>query len=114
VPDSVDPDAQDLTVALRGTEEIYRVTIPAGTLDRKASSRTFVLRDPTGSFNGIRELRFRVTPQGAGRLRLRTGPVDVPPAAESNQFVAVTLTIGNYAASHERRWLFRGKRLQTR
>ena len=57
MPAGLDPATQALTIALRDDDDIYRVTIPAGTLQQIRPGR-FVWNDPTGSIGGIRSVRL--------------------------------------------------------
>jgi hypothetical protein len=114
VPDGVDPDTQDITIEVRNDAEIYRVTVPAGTMARRGSSRKFVWRDGSGSIDGLRDLVLAINGKGVGRVRLRTVRLDLPNAQPADQFVELRLSADDYAASHQRRWVFDGAQLQTR
>jgi Protein of unknown function (DUF3604) len=112
MPVGLDPTTQALTIALRDDDDIFNVTIPAGTL-RQIRPGHFVLNDTTGSLGGIRSLRLG--PSGPNRtiLRLRTIPINLAAADQVDHFIEVSLTGGTAAVVATPLWHFDGKALLT-
>jgi hypothetical protein len=110
VPAEFDVTTEDLTVSVTDDDEIYSVTIPAGTLEERSPGR-FVLRDGTGDLIGLRFARLTIRKDGKGRLKLRTGRLDLSSADPTDHMARVKLGIGNYQASHTRLWVAKGNRL---
>ena len=98
----IDPDANDITVTVSDDDDIYSVTIPAGTLQPKGNK--FVHTDPTGSINGLRRAALTFTSKGNSRLILQTVPMDLSNADQTDHMVHVTIRSGDYIATHNRLW----------
>ncbi|MGH7292134.1 MAG: DUF3604 domain-containing protein, partial [Myxococcota bacterium] len=79
MPDGFSPATQPLTLTLSDDDDIYRVTVPAGTLQETAPGR-FAWRDRSGSIGGIRSLRLQASSGGSAVLRLRTAPLSLAAA----------------------------------
>ena len=94
MPAGFDPAAHPLTIALADDDDVYRVTMPAGTL-RQIRPGRFVWNDPGGGIGGIRSVRL-VQRDGAGRvvLRLRTVRLSLAAADRVDHFVRVSLQAG--------------------
>jgi hypothetical protein len=103
-----DPDTQDLSVALTDDDDIYRVTIPAGTLQRRGTLFRYI--DPTGSLNGLKRATVRTTGSGEIIVSLKTIPMDLSSADRSQHMVHVQIDIGSYSATHHRLWEERNNR----
>jgi hypothetical protein len=105
------PDAHDLTVKLSDDDEIYAVTIPAGTLGT-AGDGSFALDDPSGAVGGLRSVTLDIEPNGGGGvLRLHTVGLDLSSAGRTDHMVRVSMEVGTYRTSHTRLWRLAGDRL---
>ena len=111
LPGSYHPDSEALTVALRD-DEIYEVTIPAGSLQRSGSAQTYVLRDTTGAIGGLRKARLKILANGKAVLKLRTVAMDLSSADRSSHFVELRLESGLYSTTQPRMWHVRGNTLR--
>ena len=107
----IDPNANDITVTVSDDDEIYRVTIPAGTL--QADGNKFVYRDPSGSLGGLRRAALTFTSKGTSRLVLQTVPMDLSNADRTDHMVHVTVASGDYVVTHNRLWDAVGNRFVT-
>ncbi len=101
-----------MAITLRDDDTIYDVTIPAGTLKRKGSAQTYVLRDSSGTVGGLRKARLRVLSGGAAVLKLRTVAMDLSAADRSDHFVELHLATGLYSTTQARLWQVRGSSLR--
>ena len=107
----LDPNTRDLTISVSDDDEIYRVTIPAGTM--KDKGRRFVYRDASGSLNGLKSAVVSFARGGEVRLGLKTVPMDLSNADRTDHMVHVGVDSGTYSASHDRLWEARGNRFIT-
>jgi hypothetical protein len=110
---AMDPATQDLTVALQDDDEVYSVTIPAGTL-QEVRPGSYRWADPSGSIGGIRSVRLDQRAGGATRLRLRTVPLAFSGADFVDHFMEVSLRAGTTQIVTTPLWRAKGGRLQTR
>ena len=113
MPAGLDPSTQALTVALRDDDEVYRVTIPAGTLRQVRPGRS-VWNDATGSIGGIRSLRLRRRGRRSVFFRLRTVPLGLSAADRLDHFIEVSLRAGTAAVTTTPLWHFDGTSLVTK
>ena len=113
VPLSLDLATQDLTVALRDDDEIYRVTIPAGTLQQIKPGR-FVWNDPSGTIGDLRSVRLQLRGDGQAILMLRTVLRAFPAADRVDHFIELSLQAGTFAIKTTPLWQFTGARLATK
>jgi hypothetical protein len=95
-----------LTVRVTDDDEIWTVTIPAGTLRELAPGR-FVLTSRGKRRTGLQKGSLAVGGNHEGRLTLRAGPLDLSRADHADHPVTVTLAIGTYQPSHTRLWVAR-------
>lgn len=111
LPMGFDVSTTDLTVSVRDDDDVYRVTIPAGTLQSTRAGR-FAYKDATGSLGGLRSVIVR---QAAGRatFRLRTVPVALGGADRTDHFVEVSLKNGTSEIAATPLWRFTGSALST-
>ncbi len=104
------PDTEDVTIVLRDDDEIFRLTVPAGTMQRHGTSPgRWVLRDALG----ITRLTLNALPDQPAKLLLKTGPTDLSRAARADHFVEVEVSAGMRRASYSRLWRLRDNRLAT-
>jgi hypothetical protein len=108
---SVDPRTQELTVRIFDDDEIFAVTLPAGSLT-EVRPGVLRFRDPAGTqYNGLRSLFF-VTDRNGVRIALEAEGADLSSADMSDHFVTVEVSIGDFSASHTRLWQSQGQRLR--
>jgi len=105
---SFDIAANDLTVRVSDDDVIYEVTIPAGTLQKKGNR--YVYSNPNGSLGGLKRAALTFSSRGEVRLALQTIPLDLSNADRSDHMVHVTVSIGDYVATHNRLWIAVGER----
>ena len=110
MPAGLDPSTQALTIALRDDDDVYRVTIPAGTL-RQVRPRRFVWRDTTGRIGGIRSVRLEQRGPRRVVFRLRTVPLGLSAADRIDHFIEVSLRAGTAAVTTTPLWHYDGKSL---
>jgi hypothetical protein len=108
MPPGLDPSTQALTIALRDDDDVYRVTIPAGTLRQLGPGR-FVRNDATGSLGGIRSLRLEARGPRSTVFRLRTVPLDLSGADRVDHFIEVSLRAGTAAITATPLWHFNAR-----
>jgi hypothetical protein len=101
-PAALDPAHQPLTIRVTDDDDIFVVTIPAGTLAPRG--RRLVLPAPLGGLDAL-TLTLRGT-HGA-QLSLRTAALDLSHADRADHMVTVALESGVYRASHTRLWRVR-------
>ena len=101
-------DTNDLTFDVRDDDEIYRVTIPAGSWEQNGNH--FQYKDSAGSLNGLRRATVTFTTDGAIRVGLETIALDLSNADPSDHMVHTTIEIGSFKATHNRVWAARGAR----
>jgi len=110
MPAGPDPSTQALTIALSDDDDVYRVTIPAGTLKQVRRGR-FVWTDRTGSIGGIRSVRLVQRGPRRVAFRLRTVPLGLSAADRVDHFIEVSLRAGTAAVRTTPLWHFDGKSL---
>jgi hypothetical protein len=113
MPSGLDPTTQDVTIALRDDDEVYSVTIPAGTLPEVGTGR-FVYKDPSGSLGGIRKLQIQKRGSKRASLRLHTVPIDLSAADRVEHFIEVSLRAGTVDVTATPAWQPKGSALVTR
>ncbi|MGH7789026.1 MAG: DUF3604 domain-containing protein [Candidatus Binatia bacterium] len=113
MPDGFSPATQPLTLTLSDDDDIYRVTVPAGTLQETAPGR-FAWRDRSGSIGGIRSLRLQASSGGSAVLRLRTAPLSLAAADRADHFATLSIEAGPTALSTTRLWQMQGGNLLTK
>ena len=106
---SFDPGANDLSVRVADDDDIWHVTIPAGTLQHDGNG-PLTYRDPRGTLNGLQ--RATLHTRGRTRLLRLTVVADFAAAARENHFVTVSIESGRYRASHARWWTVGGDVLE--
>jgi hypothetical protein len=113
VPSGFDLAAQDLVIALSDDDDIYRVTIPAGTL-QPIKPGVLSFSDSSGAVGGIRSIRLEQRPNGLAMLRLRTVPLMLDGADRTRHFVSLSLKTGPIEITTTPLWEWNGRRLATR
>jgi hypothetical protein len=109
VPPGFDLDTQALTVVVSDDDEIYRVTIPPGTLTPRGNR--LVYSDGSGSLGGLRRASVTQTRNDELRIAIQTVPMDFASADRSDHMVDVSIEVGDYKATHTRLWTARGDRV---
>ncbi len=110
VAPDLDFDANDVTLRISDDDEIFAVTIPAGTLVAKGK-KIRALVDPTGSLGGIRRLTFRRGTRDRAVLKLETVGMDLSAADAGDHMVKIELSAGVFRAEHSRLWKETGGKL---
>lgn len=111
-PMGLDPQTQDLTIALRDDDDVYKVTIPAGTMQQVRPGQ-YRFSDPTGALGGIRRISFQQRPSGVN-VRLRTVPMALSNADRADHFIEVSLRAGTTDVTTTPLWHWNGKTLSTK
>jgi len=110
---ALNPDTDPITVTVRDNDDIYQVTVPAGTMANKGGGK-YELKDKTGTLSGLRSIMLKALPTGLRRLVVQTVPMDLSRADRVDHMVEIDLRIGSYHAQHSRLWVLKGTKLQTR
>jgi len=110
MPPGIDPATQAITIAVSDDDDIYRVTIPAGTLDEVRPGR-FVWNDAAGTVGGIRSIRLERRGPRRVAFRLRTVPLALSAADRIDHFVEVSLHAGTATVTTTPLWHVGGKAL---
>ena len=113
MPPSLDLTTQDLTVGLHDDDEIYQVTIPAGTLHEVSPGR-WVWNDPSGSIGGVKRARLESRANGHTVLRLQTVRRPFPNADRVDHFVELSVQAGTFQITTTPLWQFSAGKLATR
>jgi hypothetical protein len=106
-----DISVNDLTLVLRDDDEIFNVTIPAGTFVPVGNGSKFKYKDKTGSLGGVRTALFKTSTKKANQLKINTIAMDLSAADQSNHKVEFEVSIGSYQSLDETQWVYDGKRL---
>jgi hypothetical protein len=106
LPADFSPHDDDLTLTLRDDDDIYQVTVAAGTM-REIRPGQFVWRDRSGIIGGIRSIRLRRNAAGRAVLRLRTVPMSLAAADRVDHFIEVVLQAGSTRISAQPLWQLR-------
>jgi len=109
-PAALDPAGTDITLRVADDDDIFAVTIPAGTLEARQAG-VFTFRGPAGALAGLASAKLRIRPNGQTVLKIATTPGDLGHADRSDHIVTVTLGAGAYEAVHARRWHASPRRL---
>jgi hypothetical protein len=110
MPGGYDPATQPLALALTDDDDVYRVTIPAGTLQAARPGR-WTFNDATGSIGGIRSVRLQQRGPGRVVFRLRTVPGSFAGADRVDHFVQISLRSGTTDLTTTPLWHFNGRTL---
>jgi hypothetical protein len=110
MPGGIDPAMQALTIALEDDDDVYRVTIPAGTLVQSRPGR-WTHTDATGALGGLKSVRLQQRSANHVVLRLRTVRMGLPGADRTDHFVQVTLRTGVTEITTTPLWRFKGRTL---
>jgi hypothetical protein len=110
MPQGLDPGTRPLTITLRDDDDVYAVTIPAGTLHQTSPGR-FSLSDSSGSVGGIRRVLLQRKGSGSVVLRLRTVPLSLAAADHVDHFLEIALHSGTTDISTTPLWHWTGRAL---
>jgi hypothetical protein len=103
-----DPATRPITLTLRDDDEIYTVTIPAGTMT-SGGGRVFTFRDAGGANNGLILARFKKRSPKPSLLIFRTGRIDLSAADQTDHQVTITVQFGAHTATGSSPYDFKGK-----
>ena len=110
LPSALDVANNDLTISVRDDDDVYTVTIPAGTLETIGNER-LVLRDESGAVGGLRSVLLAKQGNGRSVLRVRTVPRSLAAADKVDHFFEVTLKVGDFEVQKNGLWRVKGPRL---
>lgn len=99
----LNPDANDITIEVRDDEVIYSASIPAGTMTKKG--KTWLLKDPLGSLDGIKLLKIKKKGNGGATISLKTVGLPMSNIHTGEHMVHVSMTAGNMNLTHRRMWV---------
>ncbi len=106
-----DISLNDLTLVLRDDDDIFNVTIPAGTFTPVGNGTKFKYKDSTGSLGGIKTALFKTSTKKANQLKINTIAMDLSAADQSDHKVEFEVSIGAYQSVDDTLWVYDGKRL---
>ena len=109
---ALDPGARDLTVRITDANEIFAVTIPAGTLTRRGHG-LLSYTDHGGRLPGVRRVSYAARANGPGLLRIETQRLDLAQVDPGDHMVTLSVASGTYRADETRRWIRHGRALAT-
>jgi len=111
-PAEFDPDANDITLTVSDDDEIYTVTIPAGTMTEKKTDRKWLFKDKTGTLlNGLAKAIFVLgkDPGKPAKAIFKTAKtLDLSAADQNDHDVTTVVTIGGHEIPDTRLWEFNG------
>jgi hypothetical protein len=102
LPGDVDPERDNIHLALDDDGAIYRLVLPAGSLTPDAARHRFTLA--AGAVDGVDSAVLELLAAGGARLMLHTAPLDLSAADRVDHIVEVGISIGTYRGTHVRRW----------
>jgi hypothetical protein len=100
-----------LMLVLRDDDDIFNVTIPAGTLLPVGNGTKFKYKDSTGSLGGIKTALFKTSTKKPNQLKINTIAMDLSAADQTDHKVEFEVSIGSYQSLDETLWVYDGKRL---
>jgi hypothetical protein len=109
-----DPTTRDITVTLSDDDQIFTITLPAGTLLPNPTGKRFVYVDPTGSLGGVKRAVFaKSKPGGRATLRIVTVKMDLSNADQFPHDVDTSVEFGAHSIDDTRLFNFTGKVLKS-
>jgi Protein of unknown function (DUF3604) len=105
LPNGLNPKQDEITVRVTDDDDIVAVTLPPGTLTRRAGKR-FV-----GRADGIGKVALDASKRDAPVLSLVTRRLDLSDAERADHMVTVAVGLGVHRATHTRLWVMHGRRL---
>ncbi len=108
---TLDLAGQGLALSVRDDQEIFAVTVPAGTLDEVQPGR-FVYQSESGLLPGVARLKVVLRGRGVPRLQLTTGTLDLSGVDPSDHVIELQLEHGGYCPAVGHRWVRRGPSLR--
>ncbi|MDX2169518.1 MAG: DUF3604 domain-containing protein [Deltaproteobacteria bacterium] len=112
-PAGLDLATQALVVTLGDDDEIFRVTLPAGTLQQTRPGR-WAFSDRTGSLGGVRSAAYVEHGSGQATLRLRAARLDLGAADRVDHFIALGVRAGSWQVDEAALWESTSARLAMR
>jgi hypothetical protein len=103
----------DLNLVLNDDDVVYNVTLPGASFEVLKPGRKLSYKDKAGLVGGVKKATVAISSKGTVKLKMKVGDVDLSNADLSEHRIAVAVTVGAYASSEERRWLWDGKKLKS-
>ena len=104
-----DPATRAITLTVSDNDQIYTVTIPAGTMTASPSGKTFKFKDKLGTNNGLTTASFkRGKPGKVSKLSFRTGDRDLSNADQTNHTISIVVNFGAQTVSGSASFTFKG------
>ena len=104
-----DPATRAITLTVSDDDEIYTVTIPAGTLVPNASGKTFKFKDKLGTNNGLTSASFKKGKPGqVSKLSFRTGDHDLSNADQNDHVLSIVVNFGAQTVTGSANFTFKG------
>ncbi len=104
----LDPATRSITLTLSDDNQIYSVTIPAGTMTPNITGKTFTYLDPNGTLGGVKKAVFHIgRPKYASTLTINTVPMDLSAADQVDHEVTTNIVFGLQMIPDRRLWKFR-------
>lgn len=98
-----DPATRSITLTMSDDNQIFNVTLPAGTLTPNASGKRFTYVDPTGALGGVRKAVFaKSKPGGLATLKILTIPMNLSNADQTFHEVDTTVNFGAHTIADTR------------
>lgn len=110
VASQLNPTNEDLVIEVTDNQDVFAVTIPAGTMTEVKPGSFWSLENSLG----IRKASLKISGKGKGKLSLQTEKVGSPMTPFVDHFVHTKITAGAFQAEHSRMWKRYGNSLQAK
>lgn len=109
-----DPATRDIKLTLADDDQIYTVTLPAGTLLPNPSGKRFLYKDNSGSLGGVKLALFaKGKVGGLATLKIVTIKMDLSNADQYDHDVDTKVEFGAHRIDDQRLFRFRGRVLKS-
>jgi outer membrane protein assembly factor BamA len=108
-----DLSVNDLNLVLTDDDVVYSVTLSGSSFEVLKPGRKLSYKDKEGLVGGVKKATVAISSKGTVKLKVKVSNVDLSNADLSEHRIAVAITVGDYASSEERRWLWDGKKLKS-